>query len=180
MRDSRSGAFSRFCARTRVLEDSWRIVIVVFSALLLGLAVNAFHPQSLPLTLAEAKRPGIPLRIWKRLRFTDAQKAFEMAARGENALLVDVRDRKDYEQSHGRGAVSLPYHGFDRTYPEFASRVPLEKRILLYCYGTKCGMSARVATRLVERGYANVVIVRNGFAGWTAAGLPVAGERHSE
>jgi len=103
-----------------------------------------------------------------------------MAARGENVLLVDVRERKDYEQSHARGAVSLPYHGFDTTYPEFASRVPLDKRILLYCYGTKCGLSARVATRLVERGYTRVVIVRNGFDAWTAAGLPVASERQKE
>jgi len=173
MRDNISGALSRFYARTGVLQDTWRIVIMAFSAFAIGLMINALHPQGLPLTLAEAKRPGIPLWVWEQFEFTDVNEAFETASRHENALLVDVRDRKDYEESHATGAISLPYHEFDGTYREFASRVPLDKCILLYCYGTDCGLSARVATRLVQRGYANVVIVKKGFDAWTAAGLPV-------
>ena len=173
-RCSRSSRPSReFAARPGLGRDCRRITVLLVAALALALGLNALHPAGLPLVLSAVRRPGVPARIWKKLRFTDAKSASRTVSGDSNAVLVDVRDRKDYEVSHAAGAISLPYRRFDRSLPEFTARVSPGKRVLLYCYGTQCGLSVRVASRLVRRGYADVVIVKKGFEAWKAARLPV-------
>ena len=45
--------------------------------------------------------------------------------------------------------------------------------IVTYCGSTKCPLSHKLAHRLGELGYTNVVEYAEGIAGWTKAGLPV-------
>ncbi|MFO0376618.1 MAG: rhodanese-like domain-containing protein, partial [bacterium] len=46
---------------------------------------------------------------------------------------------------------------------------------LLYCGGGDCDASKLVGVRLAGIGFRNIVIYKDGFKGWTAAGLPVTG-----
>jgi rhodanese-related sulfurtransferase len=158
-----------------ILKNARRLVIIVFVSLLFGLGFNIYHPLGLPLTLSEVQRPGIPVWIWKRLRFVDAMEAYTTLQANREVILIDVRDRKDYEKSHPKGALSFPYRGFDRSFPEFSVRVPSDRVVLLLCYGTDCALSPRVGSRLVQRGYTNVAVIKKGFEAWEKADLPVEG-----
>jgi len=45
--------------------------------------------------------------------------------------------------------------------------------LLLYCYGTDCGLASRVGKRLITYGYTDVTILRGGIDAWKAANLPL-------
>jgi rhodanese-related sulfurtransferase len=156
-------------------QDFGRLIILLSSSLVLAIIVNTVHPMGLPLLLSKVKRPGIPTWIWNQLRYSDARSAFQEVSTG-NGILVDVRDRNDYYKSHVVGAINLPYHGFEENYPAFTNKVSKEENLFLYCYGTECGLSARVAKRLLILGFKNLTIIRQGFEGFKEADLPIINE----
>ena len=88
-------------------------------------------------------------------------------------LVIDTRDEPDFRKQHIPGAVSLPYHEFNQRYPHFAESVSEARPLLLYCYGTGCGLAARVGKRLITRGYTDVTILRGGIEAWKAGNLPL-------
>jgi rhodanese-related sulfurtransferase len=137
-----------------------------------ALLVNVFHPMGLPVWAGPVKPPGMPQWILTRLQRIDVRGGYQRAT-AAGALLVDVRDEKDFREGHAPGAIPLPYHGFGRAYPEFARRVGKGSELLLYCYGTGCNLGARVGKRLIVRGFQHVTILQGGFQAWKRAGLPV-------
>jgi rhodanese-related sulfurtransferase len=149
-----------------------RIMIVLLGSLVLAIIINAFHPMRLPLRLAGVKRPGIPKHIWNELRFTNARDAYNKVL-AENRILIDVRDRDDFHKAHAIGAINLPYHGFEEYFPAFAKKVSNEEPLFIYCYGTQCGLSARVAKRLLVLGFKDLTIIRHGFEAWKKSNLPI-------
>lgn len=56
------------------------------------------------------------------------------------------------------------------------SLLPSEKStpLVFYCANTRCTASDRAAERARDAGYANVAVMREGIAGWKAAGHPTA------
>ena len=73
--------------------------------------------------------------------------------REHQALLVDVRERQEYEREHWRGAVNIPY---DMISGDFA-RLPKNRTVLLYCeHG---GGSMQLASRLGREGYSAATVV---------------------
>jgi rhodanese-related sulfurtransferase len=52
----------------------------------------------------------------------------------ENAQLVDVRSREDYDGEHIRGAISLPIESLDR---ESASRLDARRPAITYCWDSQ-------------------------------------------
>jgi rhodanese-related sulfurtransferase len=158
--------------KTAIVHDLVRIMILLLSSLVLAIIVNTLHPMGLPLLLTEVKRPGIPTWVWNQLRYTDVQTAFQEVSTG-GGILVDVRDRDDYQEGQARGAINLPYHGFEEAYPAFANKVSKKEHLFLYCYGTQCGLSARVAKRLLVLGFKNLTIIEHGFEAWKKSDLPI-------
>lgn len=65
----------------------------------------------------------------------------------KNALLVDLRDKEDYQAGHLPGAVNL-------SLPEMMGETDRNRPILLYCYrGIR---SLKAAIMLKKAGYTNV------------------------
>lgn len=165
-----------------LMQDLVRIMILLLFSLVLAIIVNTMHPMGLPLLPTEVKRPGIPRWIWKQFRFTNARDAYDKVLTG-HGILVDVRDRDDYHKAHAVGAINLPYHEFENVYPNFAKEVSKQQHIFIYCYGTECGLSARVAKRLLVLGLKNLTIVKQGFEAWKKSNLPIdkktqSGDKH--
>ena len=158
--------------KTALVHDLVRIMILLLSSLVLAIIVNTLHPMGLPLLLTEVKRPGIPTWVWNQLRYTGVQTAFQEVSTG-GGILVDVRDRDDYQKGQAQGAINLPYHGFEEAYPAFANKVSKKEHLFLYCYGTQCGLSARVAKRLLVLGFKNLTIIEHGFEAWKKSDLPI-------
>ena len=88
--------------------------------------------------------------------------------RGEEFLLVDVREESEWAQGHLPGAIHLGKGIIER---DIEQRVPDSgAKIVLYCGGGF--RSALAADNLQRMGYTNVESMDGGWKGWTGAGLP--------
>jgi len=69
--------------------------------------------------------------------------------RGSSDLvLLDMRDREDYQKGHIKGALSMPLEEIDKRYRD----LPRDKDIVTYCYNQYCQLSTLGALKLVEHG----------------------------
>jgi len=159
-----------------ILRELLRIAGIAAASLVLAIAANAVHPMRLPLLITKGQ-PGLPGWVASRFHQADAQEAMRLME-NPRVLLVDTRDARDFLQEHIPGAMSLPYHGFNEHYRQFAASVSKDRPLLLYCYGSDCGLAARTGKRLITKGYTKVTILRRGIEAWKAASLPL--EREEE
>jgi adenylyltransferase/sulfurtransferase len=92
---------------------------------------------------------------------------------GQRPLVIDIREREEFEQGHVPGAIFIPrgflelrieQHAFDPDAP-----------IVLYCAGGV--RSALAARNLKEMGFTCVESLIGGFNGWKNAGLPFQAPR---
>lgn len=85
------------------------------------------------------------------------------------ALVLDVRDIKDYEAGHIADARSVPAAEIAARADSFKKHK--EKPVLVYCesgYG-----SAAAAKALRAQGFSKVATLRNGVQGWRQENLPL-------
>ncbi len=88
---------------------------------------------------------------------------------GSSPLVIDIREREEFEQGHVPGALFIP-RGFLELRIEQHAYDP-DTPIVLYCAGGV--RSALAARNLQEMGYSHVESLIGGFGGWRGAGLPV-------
>lgn len=93
--------------------------------------------------------------------------------KADEAVIVDVRERHEYQVEHIAGAHLLPLSEFD---PAKLPIVPEGKRLLLHCRSAnRCGMAA---AHLIESGYKGQINrLAGGMLAWVAAGAPVVSEQ---
>jgi len=86
-----------------------------------------------------------------------------------DALLIDMSSKQDFDQGHIVGAKHVPQSQFD---PESKDLLKVkELPVAMYC---KTGQtSATAAARLVKAGFKNVYWLDGGLAAWRQADLPV-------
>jgi rhodanese-related sulfurtransferase/DNA-binding transcriptional ArsR family regulator len=90
-------------------------------------------------------------------------------ARGRDVVVVDVRPPEEYAAGHVAGALSIPLPELERRLAE----LPRGRRVVAYCRGPYCVLSAE-AVRLLRRRGRDAVRLRDGYPEWRDAGLPVA------
>ena len=83
-------------------------------------------------------------------------------------LLLDLRDKEDYQRGHIKGAVSIPLEEIDKRYQE----LPRDKEIVAYCYNQYCHLSTLGALKLVEHGIP-AKEMNVGWKEWVSAGQPI-------
>lgn len=87
----------------------------------------------------------------------------------EGAVLVDIRDTKEYSAGHIAGALSMPISSIDARIGELESYK--DKPVVLVC---KMGQHASaVGRKLKALGFENVRRLSGGMAEWTASSLPM-------
>src|SRR5207244_10342744 len=92
-----------------------------------------------------------------------AQKLLE-----DGALLVDVRERDEWEQGRIPGAVHVPRGNLESRIEQAAP--DRSRPVVLYCAAGN--RSAFAAKTLAELGYEHPVSLAGGFTGWQRNGLP--------
>lgn len=111
------------------------------------------------LKLVESVRPTV--------REVDVAEAQRRAA--QSAILVDVREDREWEAGHARGAVHIGKGVIER---DIEQKIPDDNaEIILYCGGGF--RSALAADSLRKMGYGNVASMAGGWRAWEAAGGPV-------
>lgn len=101
-------------------------------------------------------------------RSVSAQQLVDLVNR-ENALVLDVRDRKEYEAGHIVHAVNIPFSSLNGRLDELKKHK--ERAIVIAC---KMGQhSGTAGTLLRKNGFQNVVRLTGGLAEWRNQSLPV-------
>jgi rhodanese-related sulfurtransferase len=101
-------------------------------------------------------------------RSVSAQELVNLVNR-EDAVIVDVRDKKEFDQGHIPHAVNIPYASIDSRMSELDEFK--ERPIVLAC---KMGQHAGPAgTALRKQGFVNVSRLSGGIAEWRNQNLPV-------
>jgi rhodanese-related sulfurtransferase len=105
----------------------------------------------------------------RRVKETNVLEIRERQQRGEEFLLVDVREDSEWAKGHLPGATHLGKGVIER---DIETAVPdLNREMVLYCGGGY--RSALAADTLQKMGYTNVLSMDGGYRGWTEAGFPV-------
>ena len=112
--------------------------------------------------------PQLLQRVKRDIKEVNIEQTREALAAPEPPVLVDVRERDEYEEGALKDAIHIP-----RGYLELRieNAVPdRERPIVLYCAGGT--RSALAAQALQTLGYSNVSSLAGGFGAWKNAGLP--------
>ncbi len=87
----------------------------------------------------------------------------------EGAVVLDVRDRKEFDAGHIVGAINIPYANLESRVDEL--RKFAEKPIIVAC---RMGQhSGAAGTLLRKQGFKNVSRLAGGMAEWLNQNLPV-------
>lgn len=87
----------------------------------------------------------------------------------EGAVIVDIRDTKEFSSGHIAGAVNVPFSSLDSRVGELEPYK--EKPVVLVCkMGQHAGAFGR---KLKAQGFENVRRLSGGMAEWSANSLPV-------
>jgi rhodanese-related sulfurtransferase len=103
----------------------------------------------------------------QRIRETTVADVKAKLDRGEEFLLIDVREESEYAKDHLPGAVHMGKGIIER---DVEGRVPdLNVPLVLYCGGGF--RSALAADNLQKMGYTNVFSMDGGIRGWREKGF---------
>lgn len=90
----------------------------------------------------------------------------------EGVVFVDVRKGSDFDAGRVPGSVNLDVNdGLSEA--ALLEEVAKDEKVVFYCNGQKCGLSAKACAKAVSWGYTQVYYMRDGFPGWETAGMPI-------
>lgn len=127
--------------------------------------VGAFAGLLIALIVVEGRRAG---------RKVGPQEAVQLLNHDE-AIIIDVRERKEFKEGHIKGAVHIPFAQIAERKGELQKHS--DKLIIL---ADKSGQHAgMVGKQLLKEGL-NIARLAGGMMDWRAANLPVAREEKPE
>lgn len=103
----------------------------------------------------------------------------------ENIVLIDAHPKNQFDEAYIEGADNFEFQGtFTRHWKDDAPMGSQEafkallgenmnRKIVVYCGGNKCGRSNTAALWVKELGYHHVYRVTSGIKGWQDAGFAV-------
>ena len=92
------------------------------------------------------------------------------ARSAEGALLLDVRERSEWDGGHVPGATHIPYENVR----ERAHELPLGRQIVTYCAS---GIRSSLAASILSLDGHVAANMRGGFTAWRNAKLPVSHDK---
>lgn len=131
--------------------------------------------------LADEIKPETPTSV-KGARVISVEEAKGLLDK-KAASFFDTRSPLNFGKGHVPGAILIAYkekseyvQDFDARQDSFdIARLPADKnaRIVIHSDGPSGWKSYKATVLAVKAGYRNVLWMRDGYAGWTAKGLPV-------
>jgi rhodanese-related sulfurtransferase len=106
----------------------------------------------------------------KRVTEISPADAAATAQAGAAAVIIDVRDKDEWDEEHIKDAIHLSRGTIELDIEE---KVP-DPNAVIICHCGGGGRSALVADSLQKMGYKNVRSMAGGLKAWKAAGQPVA------
>jgi rhodanese-related sulfurtransferase len=146
-----------------------RALMIALAFSVLGIAANLASHDPVSLVYAPPRETVISN---VKLILIDEKEAVQYL-KDPGAVFVDCREFEDYQKSHIQKALCLPPDDFENRFPALETLLPLESKIILYCYGPTCDMAEKVGVSLGQMGYMNLMIMSSGFPAWEQAKFPI-------
>ena len=89
----------------------------------------------------------------------------------KDALIIDLRGQEEYEKSHVKGALNVPYERYMET---GSLSMELSKGKILVFYCDRGGASLKVAKELAVKGYRTRSVI-GGFTAYRGRNLVISG-----
>ena len=104
-----------------------------------------------------------------RVQETDVETVKARLDRGDDFLLIDTREDREWNKGHIPGAIHIGKGVIER---DIEAKVPdTDREMILYCGGGY--RSALAADNLTKMGYTKAISMDGGFRGWKDAGLEI-------
>jgi rhodanese-related sulfurtransferase len=151
-------------------QAAWQCGIILAMAVSLGLCINHFRDNRLPLIADRSIETSLTTPSGARLDISliEAKKLFLRQA----AVFIDARPKEDFEKGHIKGAKSLPWRDVDQRFMAVTGNLSLDTTIITYCDGEACELSRHLSNFLIDAGFSHVRILLNGWTKWRNAHLP--------
>ena len=121
--------------------------------------VLAFIGLTIALIITESRRAGKTISSASAVRLINQH----------NAVVLDLREHKEFTQGHITGAINIPFAAIKDRLAELTAYK--DTPIILVC---KIGQhSGTVGKQLNQAGFTQVCRLFSGMSGWQADGLPV-------
>jgi rhodanese-related sulfurtransferase len=132
-----------------------------------------FVQNNWPLILVMITSGGMLLwpligRRFSKVREIGALRATQLINR-QNAVLLDLRESKDYETGHVPNALHIPLSQLASRRGELSKLT--SRPLIAYC--DRGSRSRNAGSALTKLGFAEVYTLHGGVRAWTDAGLPI-------
>lgn len=87
----------------------------------------------------------------------------------ENAVIVDVRSQKEFEEGHIVNAINIPLEGFERDSTKLSKHK--DKHVITYCRSGNT--SQRACKQLEKEGFTTIHNLKGGVLAWERDNLPL-------
>lgn len=94
----------------------------------------------------------------------------------KDAVFVDARSRGLYRLGHIENALSIPYSKYINWESSFLSKMKKDTTMVLYCDGTQCKASDKLAEFIVKKGFVNINVLKCGISCWIDNDYPFVGK----
>lgn len=149
--------------KSRIVRES---LVLLGAALLLTVVSWLARPNRLPLTAASSYYDlELPAPV------VDLDRAMRIYEEGSH-LFIDIRPFELGDRPYIPGAFAIRQHSFDDDLLDAGEFIYPEDPMILYGNGNLQEVAA-VASRFIERGYENILIMTGGIDAWQRAGGPV-------
>jgi rhodanese-related sulfurtransferase len=146
-----------------------RATVIASACLLIGLGSNLIRARHIP--WLHALDTEITLS-GQRIPFVTIEEA-EKFINDPLAVFIDTREEKDYMLGHVSGALLLSPEEKENRFPGIEPLITPDTKLILYCYGPECDMAEKVSAFLINFGYTNIAIMKEGYAAWEKKGLAI-------
>lgn len=94
-----------------------------------------------------------------------------------DTVFIDARFARDYKRGHLEGAISVPVDSNDIELKKATADIAKVARVVLYCQSAGCKFAEIVAIKLIEDGFTDISIYKNGWVEWSAKNGKEKGEQ---
>jgi rhodanese-related sulfurtransferase len=135
------------------LRDLFRqALLLVLLALPFGILTALWHPAA---------------PTWGAVPLAPGEVRLATVLQWEETLWLDARSRGEFGQDHIPGALLLNEDEWEELFLEVIMTWSPNQRIVVYCGGSQCEASARVAERLrLDLGAAEIFVLKGGWSEW--------------
>ena len=128
------------------------------------------HPHDAPPPRPMKTAADLVAEAKQRIREVTPDEVRAMRARGEDHVLLDVREPDEVAMGRVPGAMAIARGVLESA---VEARVPRGRPVVVYC--ASGNRSALAADTLRQMGYAEVASMRGGIRGWSDAGGEIEG-----